>query len=61
MRLTVEQKGHLREFGIDVENIPDSEAIDELIKIAYLFSLSCEFTERQFLEREIRRVLKPSN
>lgn len=59
--LTEEQKQHTRELGIDVDNLTESEAIDELLKHAHLLALSAEFIEKDFLKREIKRVLKPSN
>lgn len=59
--LTEEQKQYTRELGIDVDNLTESEAIDELLKHAHLLALSAEFTEKDFLKREIKRVLKPSN
>ena len=57
--LTTEQKQFTRELGIDVDNLTESEAIDELLKHAHLLALSAEFTEKDFLKREIKRVLKP--
>ena len=59
--LTTEQKQFTRELGIDVDNLTESESIDELLKTAHLLALSAEFTEKDFLKREIKRVLKPSN
>lgn len=59
--LSKEQLKDIKEFGIDVDNLTHSESIDELIKRAYLLSLSAEFTDKEFLRREIVRALKPSN
>ena len=59
--LTAEQKQYTRELGIDVDHLTESEAIDELLKHAHLLALSAEFTEKDFLKREIARVLKPNN
>ena len=42
--LTTEQKQFTRELGIDVDNLTESEAIDELLKHAHLLALSAEFT-----------------
>lgn len=61
MMLNVEQIEHIKAFGIDTENLTESECIDELLKLAHLYALSAEFTEKDFLKREIKRVLKPSN
>jgi len=59
--LSKEQLKDIKEFGIDVDNLTHSESIDELIKRAHLLSLSAEFTDKEFLRREIVRALKPSN
>lgn len=59
--LNKEQLKDIKELGIDVDNLTESEAIDELLKHAHLLALSAEFTEKDFLKREIKRVLKPSN
>ena len=59
--LTKEQIGYIKELGIDADHLTESEAIDELLKHAHLLALSAEFTEKDFLKREIKRVLKPSN
>lgn len=59
--LTDEQKQYTRELGIDVDNLTESEAIDEILKHAHLLALSAEFTEKDFLKREIARALKPNN
>ena len=59
--LSIEQVKHFKDFGIDIEHLTESEAIDELLKRAHLLALSSEFVEKDFLRREIVRVLKPSN
>ncbi len=59
--LTAEQKQHIKDFGIDVEHLTDSECVDELLKRAHLLAISSEFTDKEFLRREIARVLKPNN
>lgn len=59
--LTPEQIKHFEDFGIDVGHLTESEAINELLKRAHLLALSSEFTDKEFLRREIARVLKPSN
>ena len=59
--LTKEQVYYIKELGIDTDNLTESESIDELLKTAHHLSLSAEFTEKDFLKREIKRVLKPSN
>lgn len=59
--LTKEQIGYIKELGISADQLTEEECIDELIKTAHLLTLSAEFTEKDFLKREIARVLKPSN
>ena len=59
--LSREQIGYIKELGIDADQLTESESIDELLKTAHLLALSAEFTEKDFLKREIKRVLKPSN
>ena len=59
--LTKEQIGYIKELGIDADQLTESESIDELLKTAHLLALLAEFTEKDFLKREIKRVLKPSN
>lgn len=59
--LNKEQLKHIKDFGIDVDNLTHSECIDELLKRAHLLALSSEFTEKDFLRREIARVLKPNS
>ena len=59
--LTKKQIGYIKELGIDADQLTESESIDELLKTAHLLALSAEFTEKDFLKREIKRVLKPSN
>ena len=59
--LTKEQIEYIKELGIDTDHLTHSESIDELIKRAHLLSLSAEFTDKEFLRREIVRALKPSN
>lgn len=59
--LNKEQMQMIEEFGIDTMYLTESECIDELIKRAHLLALSAEFTEKDFLKREIARALKPSN
>ena len=59
--LTKEQIEYIKELGIDANHLTESESIDELLKTARLLALSAEFTDKEFLRREIVRVLKPSN
>ena len=59
--LTKKQIGYIKELGIDADHLTESESIDELLKTAHLLALSAEFTEKDFLKREIVRALKPSN
>mgnify|MGYP003584140752 FL=1 len=59
--LTKEQIEYIKELGIDTDHLTESESIDELLKTAHLLALSAEFTEKDFLKREIARALKPSN
>lgn len=59
--LSIEQIKHFKDFGIDIEHLTESEAIDELLKRAHLLALSSEFTDKEYLRREILRVLKPNN
>ena len=59
--LSREQIQYIKELGIDADQLTESESIDELLKTAHLLALSAEFTEKDFLKREIKRVLKPSN
>ena len=58
---TKEQIVYIKELGIDADHLTESESIDELLKTAHLLALSAEFTEKDFLKREIKKVLKPSN
>lgn len=59
--LTKEQIEYIKELGIDADHLTESESIDELLKTAHLLALSVEFTDKEFLRREIVRALKPSN
>lgn len=57
-------KKHLKEFekfGIDVENKTYQECVDEAIKLMYLYFDIAQYNEEDFLRREIKRALKPSN
>lgn len=59
--LTKEQRQYSEELGINIENLTDSEIIDEILKQAHLLALYAEFTDKEFLRREIARSLKPNN
>ena len=59
--LTKEQIEYIKELGIDADHLTESESIDELLKTAHLLDLSAEFTEKDFLKREIAGALKRSN
>lgn len=59
--LTKEQIKRFKDFGIGIEHLTESEATDELLKRVHLLALSSEFTDKEYLRREILRVLKPNN
>lgn len=55
---------HLKEFkkfGIDIDNKTYQECVDEAIELMHLYSEVAEYNETDFLRREIKRALKPSN
>jgi len=59
--LSVKQIQNIKELGVDVDNLTPDDIIDELIKRAYLLALSAEWSDKEFLRREIVRVLKPNS
>lgn len=59
--LTLEQKQYSKELGIAIDHLTDSEIIDEILKQAHLLVLSIEFSDKDYLRREIIRSLKPNN
>ena len=59
--LTPEQRQYSKELGIKIDHLTDSEIIDEILKQAHLLALSAEFTDKDYLRREIARSLKPNN
>ena len=55
------QLEELKIFGIETDKLSAEEVNDEIIKKLHLFASVAEYNEKEQFQKEIKRLLKPTN
>ena len=58
---SAKQLEELKIFGIDTDKLNIMEINTEVIKKLHLFASVAEFNEKEQFQKEIKRLLKPTN